>query len=285
MCMNVNAFLAPSRLLPAEGRASTANMKHTRNGSHVGGRTSPLMIYPPPGSGYARPEDETSALPDTYEPMMEYPGTLRPGRTPSNMPYHDLPLDDIDTNPIPWPHFQEITWEHRWDLTGPPPITMEEFLKRRGIVASPPNTAANRVLDRYASRRMREKDEEKDHAVRLIVDDEDDEESSTTSPELGTRGIRAVVSRVLRTGRYSTPAETQTTETDAMGMGEGDKIETDEEDFLSQLGLDSSQGPMASPPGGRVEADAAGNDEEGEVDDNEDEVLGEHENRFKSGNS
>ena len=69
---------------------------------------SQLGLVPPPGSGYAGPEYEIDELPDSYEPMMEYPGTFRPGRTPENMPFHDLPIGDDDPDPVPWPHFQQI---------------------------------------------------------------------------------------------------------------------------------------------------------------------------------
>lgn len=69
---------------------------------------SSLGLVPPPGSGYAGPEYEINELPDSYEPMMEYPGTMRPGRTPENMPFHDLPIGDDDPDPVPWPHFQQI---------------------------------------------------------------------------------------------------------------------------------------------------------------------------------
>jgi hypothetical protein len=67
-----------------------------------------LGLIPPPGSGYAGPEYEIDEMPDSYEPMMEYPGTMRPGRTPENMPFHDLPIGDDDPDPVPWPHFQQI---------------------------------------------------------------------------------------------------------------------------------------------------------------------------------
>ena len=67
-----------------------------------------LGLVPPPGSGYAGPEYEINEMPDSYEPMMEYPGTMRPGRTPENMPFHDLPIGDDDPEPVPWPHFQQI---------------------------------------------------------------------------------------------------------------------------------------------------------------------------------
>ena len=90
--------------------------------------SSAVGVFAPPGSGYVRSDDATDedaaeshpeltaadisaisprAFPDTYEPMLEYPGTMRPGRTPENMPYHDLPgLDTEDDDPVPWPHFQ-----------------------------------------------------------------------------------------------------------------------------------------------------------------------------------
>ncbi len=70
--------------------------------------TTRLYLVPPPGSGYAGPEYEINEMPDSYEPMMEYPGTMRPGRTPENMPFHDLPIGDDDPDPVPWPHFQQI---------------------------------------------------------------------------------------------------------------------------------------------------------------------------------
>ena len=123
------------------------------------------MVYAPPGSGYVRfysdgdidPTNESldiydqpttshaelsardisqivpRELPHTYEPMLEYPGTMRPGRTPENMPYHDLPYLDVNTpNPVPWPHFQEIEWHHRWDPPHEQALEMEEFIELQG---------------------------------------------------------------------------------------------------------------------------------------------------------
>lgn len=90
--------------------------------------SSAVGMFAPPGSGYVRKNEATDedaalshpeltaadisaispqAFPDTYEPMLEYPGTMRPGRTPENMPYHDLPgMNAEDNDPVPWPHFQ-----------------------------------------------------------------------------------------------------------------------------------------------------------------------------------
>ena len=84
-----------------------------------------LELVPPPGSGYAGPEYEINEMPDSYEPMMEYPGTMRPGRTPENMPFHDLPIGDDDPDPVPWPHFQQIEVRLDWfglDWIGSDPI-------------------------------------------------------------------------------------------------------------------------------------------------------------------
>ena len=121
-----------------------------------------LGLIPPPGSGYAGPEEEVDVMPSSYEPMMEYPGTFRPGRTPENMPFHDLPIGDDDPDPVPWPHFQQIEvchdskhliffflsylfslirfclfsnsiqWHHRWEPPHPHPIPMEEFIEQQG---------------------------------------------------------------------------------------------------------------------------------------------------------
>lgn len=132
------------------------------------------MIYAPPGSGYARPEDETSELPDSYEPMMEYPGTMRPGRTPENMPFHDLPIADTDPDPVPWPHFQQIEWHHRWDPPHPHPVPMEEFIEQQGRWATPEMEAAMRAGNRRDARRRREMEEESKRDNLIMDDDEDD---------------------------------------------------------------------------------------------------------------
>ena len=57
---------------------------------------------------------------------------MRPGRTPENMPFHDLPLDVDGKELIPWPHFQQIEWHHRWDPPHEHPIPMEEFIELNG---------------------------------------------------------------------------------------------------------------------------------------------------------
>lgn len=102
-------------------------------------------MRPPPGSGYLGLEDEESLLPSTYEPMMEYPGTMRPGKTPENMPFQDLPIGDDDPDPVPWPHFQQIEWHHQWEPPHEHAIPMEQFIEMHGRWATPEMEAAMRA--------------------------------------------------------------------------------------------------------------------------------------------
>eukprot|EP00581_Thalassiosira_minuscula_P028464 CAMPEP_0183750120 /NCGR_PEP_ID=MMETSP0739-20130205/827_1 /TAXON_ID=385413 /ORGANISM="Thalassiosira miniscula, Strain CCMP1093" /LENGTH=181 /DNA_ID=CAMNT_0025986057 /DNA_START=35 /DNA_END=577 /DNA_ORIENTATION=- len=132
----------------------------SRTTAHNRRSTTILQIVAPPGSGYlstsSLEEDEEDydpsapqltpsdlsqisppAFPKTYEPMLEYPGTMRPGRTPENMPYHDLPgLNVHDPNPVPWPHFQEIAWHHKWEPPHAQAPLMEDYIESQGRWAS-----------------------------------------------------------------------------------------------------------------------------------------------------
>ena len=107
VCLPTNAFFGQKPMT-----ASSVATRGYSGGVMFDGRQSILStrlgLIPPPGSGYAGPEEEVDAMPSSYEPMMEYPGTMRPGRTPENMPFHDLPIGDDDPDPVPWPHFQQI---------------------------------------------------------------------------------------------------------------------------------------------------------------------------------
>ena len=91
--------------------------------------------------------------------MLEYPGTMRPGRTPENMPYHDLPgLDITDDDPVPWPHFQEIEWHHKWEPPHESALAMEEFIEVQGRWASVEEEAEMRMGMRRGVRERREMD-------------------------------------------------------------------------------------------------------------------------------
>lgn len=138
------------------------------------------MIYAPPGSGYQSIDDEVNELPSTYEPMMEYPGTMRPGKTPENMPFQDLPIGDHDPDPVPWPHFQQHEWHTTIWSQYPPhdhPIPMEKFIELQGRWATPELEASmrrgyqqrNRGVNNQEQQRLA--DELKN--AQVITDDDD----------------------------------------------------------------------------------------------------------------
>jgi hypothetical protein len=195
------------------------------------------MIYAPPGSGYARPEDETSELPDSYEPMMEYPGTMRPGRTPENMPFHDLPIADTDPDPVPWPHFQQIEWHHRWDPPHPHPIPMEEFIEQQGRWATPEMEAAMRAGNRRDARRRREMEEERKRDNLIMDDDEDDIDEPQDLGD-GVFGQLGSAADQAMTAAATSPNRRMD---DDVSLGDEDD-EGDFGDFLLDLGLDSFGG-------------------------------------------
>ena len=198
--------------------------------------TRPLFLYAPPGSGYASLDDETSALPDTYEPMMEYPGAMRPGRTPENVPFHDLPIGDDDPDPIPWPHFQEIEWHHQWDPPHEHPIPMEEFIEMQGRWATPEMEAAMRSGVRQNVRERRELAEAEKRDT-IITDDIDDEYDADVPVELGDGiyGRLGSAADQALTAAATAPVKKGQEQDTAV---ENEDDEDDLDDFLLDLGLD-----------------------------------------------
>jgi hypothetical protein len=197
---------------------------------------SRLFIIAPPGSGYFRPEDEVSGLPETYEPMMEYPGTMRPGRTPDNMPFHNLPIGDDDPEPVPWPHFQQIEWHHRWEPPHPHPLPMEDFIEQQGRWATPEQEAEMRSATRRASRKRREVAEEKRRVEQpLIMDDEDDDDADDFPQDLG----EGIFGKLGSTDKDRPPDLKKNDQIEE----EDDEDDFDDEDslddFLLDLGLES----------------------------------------------
>jgi hypothetical protein len=200
--------------------------------------TSGLSLFAPPGSGYARPEDEESVLPNTYEPMMEYPGTMRPGRTPENMPFQDLPIGDDDPDPVPWPHFQQIEWHHQWEPPHEHPIPMEDFIEMNGRWATAEMEAAMRAGFRRDVRERREQAESEKRDT-IITDDDDDEVGEDVDPIALGDGIF---------GKLGSDADKALTAKATAPPIEGDIVEeevdetADDEgldDFLLDLGLDA----------------------------------------------
>ena len=203
-----------------------------------GGSATSRFIYAPPGSGYATPEDEKSSLPDSYDPMMEYPGTMRPGRTPENMPFHDLPIGDDDPDPVPWPHFQQIEWHHQWEPPHEHPIPMEEFIELQGRWATPEMEVAMRAGARQNVRERKELAEAEKRET-IITDDDDDEILDQQEEpvalgdgvfgKLGSDADRAATAAATSPDAANAPVDA-----DATADGFDDGLD----DFLLDLGLD-----------------------------------------------
>jgi len=196
------------------------------------------MIYAPPGSGYSRPEDEGSVFPNTYKPMMEYPGTMRPGRTPENMPYCDLPIGDNDPDPVPWPHFQQIEWHHKWEPPHPHPIPMEEFIEMQERWATPEMEAAMRAGVRRGVRERQEQEAAGRQDGMIITDDDDDDDSGAGDVPValgdGMYGQLGSAADEEKTAEAVTPkAESEEEEVD-----DDEALEDDLDNFLLDLGLD-----------------------------------------------
>ena len=210
------------------------------------------MIYAPPSSGYQTPDEEELFLPETYEPTMEYPGTMRPGRTAENMPLHDLPIGDNDPDPIPWPHFQEIDWYHQWPSPHPHPIPMDEFIEMNGRWATLEDEAEMR---RDARRGVRERREaaEKEKTSHQVMDDTDDDDDD--DKDLGdgvadmlsaATGIDTDADAMTKKQRGAIDVDIEDTDDDdsqALMEDEDededdDDDDEDDEDFLLELGLD-----------------------------------------------
>jgi len=208
------------------------------------------MIFAPPGSGYQTADDEESKLPASYEPMMEFPGTMRPGRTPENAPFHDLPIGDDDPDPVPWPHFQQIEWHHKWDPPHPHPIPIEDFIELQGRWATPEMEAAMRAGARRDVKERREAAEADKQATTIMDDDEDDAPDAPVDLGEGVFGqLGSTAEEAITAAAVAPPgtAEAMTVitddapedENDSPGEAEAEEEEDDFDDFLLDLGLDA----------------------------------------------
>jgi hypothetical protein len=110
---------------------------------------------------------------------MAYPGTMRPGKTPENMPFQDLPIgDEYPDDPVPWPHFQQIEFHHIYPPPHPHPGTMESFIEMQGRWATPEEEAAMRAGTRRGVRQLQQqqKQQQGSSGGAIITDDADDDE-------------------------------------------------------------------------------------------------------------
>jgi hypothetical protein len=234
------------------------------------------MVYSPPGSGYASEQDEVSFFPDSYEPTMEYPGTMRPGRTRENISFQDLPIGDDDPNPVPWPHFQEIDFYHVWPAPHPHAELVNDMIEREGRWATPEEEAEMMRDARRGVRLLKEMEEAEKKSFVVVDDDEDDDEDEGVNEEdevegemsVGTnpgdqeeaavmqrmKDMLAAGAAAVGTGAAEGVATRTTPKDEAIDIdmndidfdlgedgeeqGEGDEDDEDDGDFLMDLGLD-----------------------------------------------
>ena len=208
-----------------------------------------LGLFAPPGSGYMSDQDEVSQLPDTYEPMMEYPGTMRPGRTPENIPYQDLPIGDNDPDPVPWPHFQEIEWHHRWDPPHEHPTPMELFIEQQGRWATPELEAEMRAGVRRGIREKKEAEEALRRGTIITDDDEDDDDDIVVDADASVALGDGIFGQLGSAADQAATAAAvdPNNQNDEKAFSEDDvdaDMDSDAslDDFLLDLGLDSELG-------------------------------------------
>ena len=219
-----------------------------------------------PNDPYLTKEDiqqiSPNAFPDTYEPMLEYPGTMRPGRTPENMPYHDLPgLGLNDPEPVPWPHFQEIEWHHLWDPPHEQALAMEEFIEVEGRWATVEEEAEMRMGMRRSVRERRETEEMSKAGgggaggdQMVIMDDDEDDESMI--------GLGEGVEALLKSPATAAVAKKDDTDDDE------DEEEEDDGDFMLDLGLGGDDDEPPSKKKKTTKMKASDDDEE-EIEDDD----------------
>jgi hypothetical protein len=256
-----NMFVSSYVIYPEAGylhRPFKGANRWCRSRSHV-----ELNLFAPPGSGYASSEDYKdvykSEMPSTYEPMMAFPGTMRPGKTPENMPFQDLPIGDDDPDPVPWPHFQQIEWHHRW--SDPPhehPGTMEDFIESLGRWATPEQEAAMRAGVRR-DLRQRQEDAESEKRDTIITDDDDDdfdedyeEKEEPVSLGDGIYGkLGSDADRAATAAAVAPDASRSGNDVDPALVGGMDDLFVDDDldDFLIDLGLDAVLDDVVVPEG------------------------------------
>merc|ERR1719291_397307 len=155
--------------------------------------------------------------------MMEYPGTMRPGRRRENVPFEDLPLDNIDDIPIPWPYFQELEWHHQFPAPHDNPVDVEDYIEELGRWATVEDEAEMR---RDARKGLKDrKAQEKEKLAHQIMDDtEDDDDYDFTAQQ---------------TAPSPTGLDFLTDSGTDKEDEKDDDDEEDSDDFLASLGLDT----------------------------------------------
>ena len=179
---------------------------------------------------------------------MEYPGTLRPGRTRENISFQDLPIGDEDPDPVPWPHFQDLEFYHVWGAPHPHPKRVNEMIYEEGRWATAEEEAEMMRDARRGVRRMKEMQEAEKKAF-VVVDDDEEEEVMVVEEDMLMKGVQEMFS--VQTDKKASPApeRARAAPVDVEGddnidfselsFDEDEEDESDdlvEEDFLLDLG-------------------------------------------------
>jgi hypothetical protein len=176
--------------------------------------------------------------------MMEYPGTLRPGKTRENISFQDLPIGDDDPDPIPWPHFQEIDFYHIWPAPHPDPQPIDDMIAEFGRWATPEEEAEMMRDARRGARLMKEMQEAEKKAF-VLVDDDDDEPAELVEDE-GDAIVSGLREQIRGIQTTSKPLGKKPRGVDTIIEGEDEAIDfselnfdesgDEEDDFLFDLG-------------------------------------------------
>lgn len=240
-CAVATAFAPPftnNRMRQNISRGNRAAFAVRYSGSTL---TGLQMVYAPPGSGYFQAEDEETELPSTYEPMMEYPGTMRPTKARENMPYEDLPIDEDGPPPVPWPHFQDIPHHHTWGAAHETPTPINTFIEQLGRWATLEDEAETIRQTRRAIREQKAAQAAQKADEVVVMDDDtedDDEEEEEFTLEPAVFDAQVISSNVQNV---------QTVK----------KLEDDGDFLLEELGLDMDEGYTDT----KQESTVAANDE------------------------
>jgi hypothetical protein len=170
------------------------------------------------------------------------------------MPFHDLPLDDDGPrDPVPWPHFQQISWHHQWEPPHEHPVPIEDFIERQGRWSTPELEARMRVGARQAVRDSRDSREDADRRPQTVITDDEDDDEAEEADFVGAADRRNVALGEGVFGRLGSDADRAATAVataapfpragggdgrEAQGMDDSADDDDAGLDFLLDLGLD-----------------------------------------------
>jgi len=226
-CAVATAFAPPLAGNRMRQYARRGNSRAAFTVRHPSGSSILQMVYAPPGSGYFSAEDEQTELPSTYEPMMEYPGTMRPTKVRENMPYEDLPLDEDGPPPVPWPHFQDIPHHHVWGAAHETPVPINTYIEQLGRWATLEDEAETIRQTRRAIREQKAAQAAQKADEVVVMDDDTEDDDDDEEEEF-----------ILEPAIFDAKAKSSNVQT----VQTVKKLEDDGDFLLEELGLDMNEG-------------------------------------------